>query len=353
MGSYETAIKKFLVIFTEYIKIKDKDSDIRQCCRPRFTKNLKKKHPCLNHHVDEDDCAVLWQNGYTEDQYQLKRNSKNIAHAICVYDVDKHYGIYQGEAVNIPGPSFSPIWTHWEKHVKASRSITKFTFLGGFMVYYLTMYKKGKEISGYKPSASPVNLSKINLESHSKIMESRRKDRLRYNQGRNIDIDINTNTNTNTNTNNTNDDNNSINSEDLRTRDLAGEFDDMLEAEQLSSINEEEAPNNLTENELGRLNIFGQDMGHLPESPDDAEIRQIMTEGLDQLNQSMESLGIDLTDDDEDNNAGTFIMSGSMHFQRKDIIENVAYRGIAKPDPFNITKSYVRPIINNHRYCLN
>ena len=348
MGHYETAIRKFLIMFTEYIKIKDKDSDIRKCCRPRFTKNLKKKHPCLNHHVEEDDCAILWQHGHTDDQYQLKAHSKNIPHSICVYDVLKHYGIYQGEAVNIPGPSFSPIWTHWEKHVKASKSVTKCTFLGGYMVYYLTMYKKGKEISGYRPSASPINLSKINLESHSKRMESQRKDRLRYNQGRNVDIDINTNTNTNT----ANDDNNSINSENLRQRDLAREFDNMLDADELSSINEEEDANNLTGIELGQPNIYGQNLGHLPESPDDAEIRQIMTEGMDQLNQSMESLGIDLTDD-EDDNAGTFIMSGSMHFQRKDIIENVAYRGIARPDPFNITKSYVRPIINNHRYCLN
>ena len=124
-------------------------------------------------------------------------------------------------------------------------------------------------------------------------------------------------------------------------------------------------------NQGGQLNIHGIDPGSdLPESRSDSSTKAAMGK----LNQSFDELGIDIeitdssedgddndydsmavtTDDDEaeisEKHKGTYIMSGTCHYMDDHIVENIAYRGVVRPEPDKVFKSYVRPKIKKQRY---
>ena len=99
----------------------------------------------------------------------------------------------------------------------------------------------------------------------------------------------------------------------------------------------EEQPNdNLDDSDVGIVNIYGENLGNLPDSHSDIETKRMMG-AVEQLNQSITDL--DLGDDDEDDSMdvttedddnepvhkGKYVMSGSYHYLPDFVIENIAY----------------------------
>ena len=378
MGYLEDAILKFLTEYCEYILIKKRGASIYECVEPRQTKNIRKRLPCLHHDLSEDDCTRLWREGLAECQYTLFEKSKHDNHGVCCYETSIHFSPYGGEPVTIAGQSFRPIWTHWENHLSGGgnsirEDMVNFTFLGGIMVYYLTMHKKTVSVSHYTLSASPA-ITAPQLQSHRK--QYLRREKQRYPK----DL-MNMNMNTNEENDNNNDGGNS-DELDLIRRNLTNELDNTELAElNISDIEAEEEPNNdnnnndqqglFIVNQGGQLNIHGIDPGSdLPESRSDSSTKAAMGK----LNQSFDELGIDIeitdssedgddndydsmavtTDDDEaeisEKHKGTYIMSGTCHYMDDHNVENIAYRGVVRPEPDKVFKSYVRPKIKKQRY---
>ena len=338
----------FITEFTEWIRIKKKGSNGLQCHPPRWQKSHQRVLPCTKHKYHPDTANKLWRSGrhICDSATALLKCAKPAPHALCRFEPGQHFAPYLGKIVSIAGTSFAPIWSHFHIHLNEGKRkvLTACTFLGGFMVHFIVIDQRFTQISGHRFSATPPTLSAAYIQSHSKKIQSQRKAQ-RQRRGQTVGIDINTNDNDN----NDNDDNNNNNE---RRGQRIGTDHNMNNLSERPEIDPHQQRR--SEYELGhQRNIHGQDLGPLPTSGEETDNvrRNIMDDLMEDLRESMDELdfGNDENKNQNQRNTGKFTRTGSVHFLGDNIIDNIAYCHVERPDPTKVMKSYVRPGIKSSK----
>ena len=271
------------------------DTPGENCVIPRKIANYSGLMPCRYHQWPMYKIQALWKADWIQKCSNMVKGRKPCTHLLCIGFCEQH------ELANhicvMQKPSFSVGWKHWyDVHCSKKKGLLELSLLGQFLTFHKLVKKFGGTIHGHGMTSSLPPVESLPTPAVITSHGPNRKTRSVIN------------TNINTTIENTNDDN--LLSMDENKQDDDGDLE-ILQIEEFDEI----------------ATLSGNNSEN---------IRINLSSTFDKNKNK-----------NKNKNKGMIRRSGYIQRPNNNMIDNVLYQHVVRPNPFDVNREYVRPAISD------